>query len=140
MGSLSPSVLLYIVLCLFAFISGTVYWIRGKFQAGAVLSLIFSLLAPLMTVLVGVQREENTGVYKYIIAEMRTGNTWARLVVIIHIYLIAWLVFLTVYLMIKLFKMPEVRERVRKLFAKKETNKIKEEKIKDKASKSSGES
>ena len=119
MGSLSTSVLLYIIFLLFAFISGTVYWIKGKFRAGAVLSLIFSLLAPLMTILVAAQREENTSVMSYIIEQMRAGNTWARLVVIIHIFLICWVLFLFVYLIIRLSKSSALREKVRKLFSKK---------------------
>lgn len=127
MGSLSTSVLLYIMFCLIGFITGTVYWVRGKFQVGAVLSLIFSLLVPLMTVLVGVQREGKIGVYDYLIEEMRSGNTWARLIVIIHIFLIAWVLFLVTHFSIKLSKSPVVREKVQRIFSKKEISETKHE-------------
>ncbi len=125
MGSLSTLVLLYIIFCLLVLITGTVYWVRGKFQGGAVFSIVFSLLAPLMTVLVGAQRGGKIGVYSYIIEEMRAGNTWARLIVIIHIYLIAWFLFLAVHFSIKLSKSPAVRERVQHIFSKREASETK---------------
>ncbi|MBN6205702.1 hypothetical protein JYK21_04485 [Ralstonia pickettii] len=125
MGSLSTSVLLYIIFCLLALVTGAVYWVRGKFQVGAVFSIIFSLLAPLMTVLVGVQREGKIGFYGYIIEEMRAGNTWARLIVIIHIFLIAWVLFLVTHFSIKLSKSPAVREKVQRIFSKKEISETK---------------
>lgn len=118
MGSLSSSIFIYLIFILLAFISGTVYWIRREFQVGAVLSFIFSLLAPLITVLVVAQRDTEIGVYDYIMEEVGAGNTWARLVVIIHIYLIIWVLFMLIRFGVKVSKSTLLREMIQKFISK----------------------
>lgn len=118
MGSLSSSIFIYLIFILLAFISGTVYWVRREFQVGAVLSFIFSLLAPLITVLVYAQRDTEIGIYDYIMEEMGAGNTWARVVVIIHIYLLAWLLFMLIRSGVKASKSTLLREIIQKIISK----------------------
>lgn len=125
MGSLSTSSFVYMTFLLLAFVSGTIYWIRNKYSFGAASSLILSLLAPLMTVLLAAQRDTAaTRVVDYVLEEMRAGNAWARLLVVIHIYLIGWLLFLLVLFIRKAAKSPEVKEKIQKLLSKKEDSEI----------------
>ena len=124
MGSLSTSFFIYMIFLLMAFVSGTIYWIRNRYNFGAASSLILSLLAPLMTVLLAAQRDTATRVVDYVLQEMRAGNAWARLLVIIHIYLISWLLFMLFLFIRKAAKSPEVKEKIQKLLSKKEDSEI----------------
>lgn len=124
MGSLSSSMILYLVFLFIAFVTATVFWIRGTYRIGAALSLIFSLLAPLLTIIIAAQRVSAIGVYDYVIGEMQLGNIWARVLVIIHIYLIVWLVFLLAMFVMKVVKSPAVKAKIQRLISKMKNRKI----------------
>lgn len=118
MGSLSSAFILYGIFILIGLLTGVTFWVIHRYRIPAVISLIFALLAPLLTLLFVAQGDMNKGAYTYITEEMSSGNTWARIVVIIHVYLIAWLLFLMVRGIIYLIKSPKVKEIIKKLVTK----------------------
>ena len=114
-GIMGVFLILYIMFIVLALSTGIIFWVRNQYSITAVLSLIFALLAPLLALLVVAQRETGVGAYTYLMERVGVGNTWALLTLVIHIYLIGWLLFLTVRLIIYLVQSPDVRLKFKKL-------------------------
>ncbi|MCM3739632.1 hypothetical protein M3210_05050 [Oceanobacillus luteolus] len=94
----------------------------NKYRIPAVISLIFSLLAPLLTFLFVVQGNATKEAFGYITEEMSAGNTWARIVVIIHVFLVGWLLFLMIKGGIYLYQSPKVKDTVKNILVKIKTS------------------
>lgn len=106
----------YIIFIVLALSTGIIFWVRYQYRIPSVLSLIFALLAPLLLLLTVAQREKKeAGAFSYLMEQVGAGNTWARITFIIHIYLVGWMLFLTVRLIIYLVQSPDVRVKYKKL-------------------------
>lgn len=111
---LSGNMILYLVFIIFALLTGIVFWVIQKYRIPAVISLIFALLAPLLFLLVAAQRDGNIGAYDYLLDEIGSGNTLARFLAAIHVYLFGWLLFLIIRGIVFLFRSPTVKETLDK--------------------------
>ncbi|MHA6251579.1 hypothetical protein [Oceanobacillus sp. CAU 1775] len=114
MGSILSSLDNYLILIGLALLTGIIYWVFAKFRIGAALVIILSLAGPILVLLLAAQRVDSTPVYEYIMAEISNGNTWARLAVLIHVYLIGWLLFILISSIIKFVRSPWLKEKVEK--------------------------
>lgn len=103
-------------------LTGAIFWVMNKYRIPAVISLIFSLLAPLLTFLFVVQGNATKEAFGYITEEMSAGNTWARIVVIIHVFLVGWLLFLMTKGGIYLYQSPKVKDTVKNILVKIKTS------------------
>lgn len=122
MGSLSIEIIFYIIFIFMGLLTGAIFWVMNKYRIPAVISLIFSLLAPLLTFLFVVQGNATKEAFGYITEEMSAGNTWARIVVIIHVFLVGWLLFLMTKGGIYLYQSPKVKDTVKNILAKIKTS------------------
>lgn len=115
MKYLSISFMLYCTMCFAAFVSGIVYWVRSQYRIGAVISLIFSLLAPLLTLFVIAQQDDKSKIYNELLNGMKAGSPFIIFLFLIYVYLICWLLFLTGRLFMKIIKLPAVREKFQEI-------------------------
>lgn len=114
-GIMGSFLIVYILFMVLALTVGIIFWVRSQYRIPAVLSIIFALLAPLLALLTIAQREgTEAGAFRYFMDQVGIGNTWARMTLIIHIYLIGWLLFLTIRLIIYLVQSPEVKAKYKK--------------------------
>lgn len=111
---LSGNMMFYLIFIIFALLTGIVFWVIQKYRIPAVISLIFALLAPLLFLLVAAQRDGNMGAYDYLLEQIGSGNSVARFLAAIHVYLIGWLLFLIIRGIVFLFQSPTVKETLDK--------------------------
>lgn len=96
----------YIIFIVLALSTGIIFWVRYQYRIPSVLSLLLTVA----------QREKKeAGAFSYLMEQVGAGNTWARITFIIHIYLVGWMLFLTVRLIIYLVQSPDVRVKYKKL-------------------------
>lgn len=115
---ISVGLIFYLLFTLAAIGTGITYWVINRYRIPSVISFILGLLAPLLTLIVYAQGEKEAGVFAYIMEQMSAGNAWARLVVVIHAYLLIWVLFLLVRGIIYLIKSPDVRDKYKKIIAR----------------------
>lgn len=108
---------IYIIFIIIALITGLVFWVIGKYRIPAVIALIASMFAPLLSLFIVAQRETEIGAYEFLKEEMLDGNLLARIDAALHIYLIIWLSFLLVRGIIHLIISPTMKERYKKWFS-----------------------
>ncbi|WP_010650242.1 hypothetical protein [Oceanobacillus massiliensis] len=82
--------IIYCIYILLTLSSGIINWVRQVYSPLAAITIIFSLLVPLVSFVYGVSRTEGLNEFQYIIAEFRTGSYLAVFIVMAHLYLIAW--------------------------------------------------
>lgn len=102
----------YLIFIFIGLITGIVFLVLHKYYIPAVIAFIFAIFSPLLTLLITAQRDAGTGIYAYIKSEVSAGNTFVRILVVMHVFLIVWLLFLLTRGIIYLIQSPKVKETV----------------------------
>jgi hypothetical protein len=113
MNQLSGEIIFYFTFIFLALLSGAILWVIRTYAIPAVLSFIFAIFAPLLTLLVVAQRESGVTITSYILEEVSSGNSLVRILVVIHLYLLVWLLFIAVRGIIYLVTFPTLKEKWR---------------------------
>lgn len=102
-------IIFYIFLCL-SLISGTINWVRQRLSALSALTIILSLLVPIVSFVYSVGRTEGLNEFEYIFAQMKTGDLWAVFLIVGYVYLLVWW-----YLFVSSFTSFKARHKLSKL-------------------------
>ncbi|MFD1849921.1 hypothetical protein [Oceanobacillus bengalensis] len=109
---------MYIVVLIIALASSIMYWIYRRFSALAVITIILSLLIPLVAFIYYAQRPWGMDEYVFLKEQLQMGDNWAIFLTSGYIYLIAWLVLLMVDFCIYLCKLPSINRKFKILWRK----------------------
>lgn len=82
-------IIYYMLLCL-SLISGTVNWVRQRLSALSALTIILSLLVPIVSFVYTVGRTEGLNEFEFIFAQMKVGDLWAIFLIVGYVYLLVW--------------------------------------------------
>ena len=103
---------LYLIFLFFSLITGLIGLIRQWFSNLSAMTIVFSLLAPLASLIFVVQRPSNSTVYEYVLSQLQAGDLWAIFITVLFLYLIAWNLFLLTYMIVKVVRIPYVKEKL----------------------------
>ncbi|MGJ9459252.1 hypothetical protein [Oceanobacillus sp. CF4.6] len=81
---------LYYIIIFLTLVSGIINWVRQIYSPLAAVTIILSLLLPLVGFLYSIGRPEGVNEYEYVWAQFQTRNLWSVFIIFVHIYLIVW--------------------------------------------------
>src|SRR5699024_11645207 len=85
---------LYLIFLFFSLITGLIGLIRQWFSNLSAITIVFSLLAPLASLIFVAQRPSNSTVYEYVLSQLQAGDLWAIFITVLFLYLFACNLFL----------------------------------------------
>lgn len=103
---------LYLIFLFFSLITGLIGLIRQWFSNLSAITIVFSLLAPLASLIFVAQRPSNSTVYEYVLSQLQAGDLWAIFITVLFLYLIAWNLFLLTRIIVKVVRNPHVKEKL----------------------------
>ena len=103
---------LYLIFLLLSLITGLIGLIRQWFSNLSAITIVFSLLAPLASLIFVAQRPSHLTVYEYVLSQLQAGDLWAIFITVLFLYLIAWNLFLLTYIIVKVVRNPYVKEKL----------------------------
>jgi hypothetical protein len=109
--------IIYIFIISITLAASIVYWIKQRFSALAVIAMILSLLIPLVAFIYTAQRETGNG-YEYMMEKVLTLDWLAILIIVGYIYITGWLIFVITEVLLKLYHVPLINEKVKPVFQK----------------------
>ncbi|AXI08636.1 hypothetical protein CUC15_06795 [Oceanobacillus zhaokaii] len=104
--------IIYYIFLFFSLVTGLIGLVRQWLSTLSAFTISLSLLAPLVSFVYSIQRSSGVTELEYLIAQLKTGDLWAIFITVIFLYLIAWNLFLLTYLIIKLSRIPSVKEKL----------------------------
>lgn len=103
---------LYLIFLFFSLITGLLGLMRQWFSNLSAMTIVFSLLAPLASLIFVVQRQSHLTVYEYVLSQLQAGDLWVIFITVLFLYLIAWNLFLLTYMIVKVVRIPYVKEKL----------------------------
>src|SRR5699024_6394145 len=103
---------LYLIFLFLSLSTGLIGLIRQWFSNLSAITIVFSLLAPLASLIFVVQRPSHLTIYEYVISQLQEGDLWAIFITVLFLYLIAWNLFLLTYIIVKVVRNPYVKEKL----------------------------
>ncbi|RLL44937.1 hypothetical protein D8M04_08660 [Oceanobacillus piezotolerans] len=103
--------IIYLIFLFMTLVSSILYWIFRRYSAFAAISIILSLLIPLIAFVFSVQRPDNFNEFDYYVKEIQQGNYWAIFLTVGYVYLIGWFILLIVDLSVYLSSNKVVRSK-----------------------------
>ncbi|MFC4024600.1 hypothetical protein ACFOUV_12415 [Oceanobacillus longus] len=82
--------ILYYIIIFLTLVSGIINWVRQIYSPLAAVTIILSLLLPLVGFLYSIGRPEGVNEYEYVLAQFQTRNLWSVFIIFVHIYFILW--------------------------------------------------
>jgi hypothetical protein len=82
--------MIYYLIILLTLVSGIINWVRRIYSPLAAITIILSLLIPLVGFLYSIGRPEGVNEFEYVMAQFQMRNIWSAFIVFVHIYFIIW--------------------------------------------------
>lgn len=104
--------IIYTIFLFLSLVTGLIGLVRQWLSTLSAFTIALSLLAPLVSFVYTIQRSNDVTEFGYLIAQLKIGNLWAIFITVIFLYLIAWNILLLTYFIIKLTRIPSVKEKL----------------------------
>ncbi|WP_249870603.1 hypothetical protein [Oceanobacillus saliphilus] len=92
----------YYIFIFLTLISGIIYWVRQLYSALAAITIILSLLIPLVGFIYFIGRPEGLNEYEYVMSQFQNRDLWSLFIILTHFYFIVWwFLFLDVWYWLK---------------------------------------
>lgn len=82
--------IIYYIILFLTLISGIMNWIRQRYSALSAITIIFSLLVPIMGLVYTVGRTEGLNEFGYLFAQLKARDPWAFFIILGYLYLLVW--------------------------------------------------
>ncbi|WP_087973419.1 hypothetical protein [Oceanobacillus rekensis] len=82
--------IIYYIIIFLTLVSGIINWVRRIYSPLAAITIILSLLTPLVGFLYSIGRPVGINEYEYVMAQFQMRNLWSVFIVFAHIYFIIW--------------------------------------------------
>lgn len=82
--------IIYYIILFLTLISGIINWVRRIYSPLAAITIILSLLIPLVGFLYSIGRPEGVNELEYVITQFQNRNLWSVFIIFVHIYFIGW--------------------------------------------------
>ncbi|WP_067724886.1 hypothetical protein [Oceanobacillus damuensis] len=80
----------YYIFIFLTLISGIVNWARQVYSPLAAITIIFSLLVPLVGFIYYIGRPDGLNEYEYVSAQFQKRDLWSLFIILTHFYFIVW--------------------------------------------------
>lgn len=80
----------YNLILLATLVGGIINWVRQVYSPMAAITIILSLLVPLVGFVYGVGRGEGLNEIQYVMTQLKERDIWALFIITAHIYFAVW--------------------------------------------------
>ena len=80
----------YYIFLILTLISGVINWVRQVYSPLAAITIIFSLLAPLVGFVYSIGRSEGLNEIQYVLEQFKTRDTLSVFIILVHVYFVVW--------------------------------------------------
>lgn len=82
--------IIYGIILFFTLITGVINWIRQRYSALSAITIIFSLLVPIVSFVYTVGRAPGQNEFVYLFSQLQAKDPWALFIFLGYIYLLVW--------------------------------------------------
>ncbi|WP_339228928.1 hypothetical protein NSQ77_03940 [Oceanobacillus sp. FSL K6-2867] len=101
----------YYIFLILTLISGIINWVRQVYSPLAAMTIIFSLLTPLVGFVYSIGRTEGINELQYVLEQFKTRDMLSVFIILVHVYFgVWWFLFLDIWKWIKKVPFNEIWE------------------------------
>lgn len=82
--------IIYYIILFSTLISGVINWVRQRYSVLSAITIILSLLVPMVSFVYTVGRTEGLNEFQYLFAQLGSRDPWALFIVLGYLYLLVW--------------------------------------------------